>query len=63
MLLNRSPNTANITAEFSALLGEPLAGQTMHVRDILAHHDLGAHTGKIVVEVRPHAVAHLVLSA
>ena len=63
VLLNRSPNAANITAEFSALLGESLAGQTMHVRDILAHRGLGAHTDKIVVEVRPHAVAHLVLSA
>ena len=61
VLLNRSPSTANITAEFSALHVRDTA--PLHVRDILNHRDLGAHTDKIVVEVRPHAVAHLVLSA
>ena len=38
------------------------AASALSVRDVWAHRDLGQFTGSFTAEVRPHAVAHLVLS-
>ena len=38
------------------------AARTLSVRDVWARRDLGQFTGSVTVEVRSHAVAHLVLS-
>jgi hypothetical protein len=62
VLFNRSPATANITLDLALL--RTSSGGDVSVRDIVAHRTLGnfSRGDVVVVEVRSHAVAHLVLS-
>jgi len=56
---------SQVRAPTSELIHEALpvgAARTLSVRDVWARRDLGQFTGSVTMEVRSHAVAHLVLS-
>ena len=70
VLLNRSPVLAEITVNFTDLFKSGIVGVSPavwcatcyhSVRDVLAHKDLGQHSGSFSAKVRSHAVVHLVI--
>ena len=66
VLLNRSPETADITLHFADLsaLGVSAAGTVVkaNVRDILKHKEEGERTSRYTTAVASHGVAHVILT-
>jgi len=62
VLLNRGETEANITASWSDVLGPYAAQETLLVRDVIAHAELGPFQSSFTALVAPHASRTLKVS-